>query len=330
MALCVVSPSLTKFITYTLHQTCLLLRIPYQALLLLEHLRVCAPATHASSGHHLFLTAFIVTSKSAHNNTYSTKSCTNSADILMGIDLCNFEVMVREQHGLVTTLPVPLIHVTSPPQTVVAPTPLPALEPQAACETSLPAPIVTVPRPALAAEPQVICIGTLVLQDGPLVIHVTSPAPETVIALIHTAPAPLVYKPPHVICIGALASQEGPQVIHVTSPPAPVVAAPIASESPHIVHIGGSSPQEGPQVICITSPIVAPTLPVPVPPLPQVIHGTNTHVEPMPSAPANIDPASTQLTIVCLGPSEPVQPEVIRISQVIFWVTLPHPKAAPT
>ncbi|KAG8756671.1 hypothetical protein FRC11_005142, partial [Ceratobasidium sp. 423] len=165
-------------------------------------------------------------------------------------DLCNFEVMVHEQHGLVTTLPAPLIHVTSPPQTVVAPMPPPASEPQA--ETSLPAPIVTAPHPASAAESRVICIGTLVLQDGPLVICVTSLAPETV---IHAAPAPLVYEPPHIIHIGAPASQEGPQVIHMTSPPAPVVAAPITSEPPHVVCIGGSSPQEGPQVIRVTSPI---------------------------------------------------------------------------
>ncbi|KAG8728149.1 hypothetical protein FRC11_011726 [Ceratobasidium sp. 423] len=124
-------------------------------------------------------------------------------------DLHNFEVMVHEQHGLVTTLPAPLIRVTSPPQTVVAPMPPPALDPQAACETSLPAPIVTAPHPASAAEPQVICIGILVLQDGPLVICVTPLAPETAIAPIHAAPAPLVYKPPHMICIGASASQEG-------------------------------------------------------------------------------------------------------------------------
>ncbi|KAG8690087.1 hypothetical protein FRC11_013919 [Ceratobasidium sp. 423] len=177
-------------------------------------------------------------------------------------------------------------------------------------------PPITVVNPPSEA-PHVIHVG-----EGSF-IRVTSPAPETVIAPNCAAPAPLVYKPPHVIHIGALASQEGPQVIHVTSPPAPVVAAPVASEPPHVVRIGSSSPQEGPQVICVTSPIVAPALPVPVPPLPQVIHGTDTHVGPVPSAPANIGPASTQLTIVCLGPSEPVQPQVICITS-----TKPEPAPA--
>ncbi|KAG8690415.1 hypothetical protein FRC11_011719 [Ceratobasidium sp. 423] len=213
-----------------------------------------------------------------------------------------------------------VIRVTSASQTVVAPPPaseprvfhigasVPQDGPQVNRVTSPPAPIVVAPHPEIAAEPQVFRISTPGLQEGPQLIRITSLAPASVIASVPAAP--IVSELPHVVRIGASVPQDGPQVIRVTSP-APVVAALVALEPPHVVRIGGSSPQEGPQIARVIWPVVAPAVPVPAT---QVARVTNTLAEPVPTAPTSIDPASTQPTIVRLGTSEPVQPQINRIT----------------
>ncbi|KAG8727797.1 hypothetical protein FRC11_012432 [Ceratobasidium sp. 423] len=179
--------------------------------------------------------------------------------------------------------------------------------------------------PVVSEPPHVVHIDASAPQEGPQVICVTSPpapAPAPVVA------APVISEPPLVIRIGGSAPQEGPQVIRVTSPPvpAPVVAAPATSEPPNVICIGDSTPQEGPQVIHVIhvtspQPIVAPAPPVPAP---QVICVTTPCVEPVPSAPASINPASTQLTIMHLGPFKPIQPQIIHITSA-----KPEPAPAP-
>ncbi|KAG8709189.1 hypothetical protein FRC11_005808, partial [Ceratobasidium sp. 423] len=165
-------------------------------------------------------------------------------------------------------------------------------------------PIIIAPHPEMAAELQVFHISTPGLQECPQLICITSPVPASVIASVPAAP--IVSELPHVIHIGTSVPQDGPQVICITSP-APVVAALVALEPPHIVIIGGSSPQEGPQIAHVIWPVVAPAMPVPAT---QVAHVTNTLAQPVPTTPTSIDPASTQPTIVCLGTSKPVQPQI--------------------
>jgi len=53
------------FIPYALHCTCLQCSATFVALYLLQHLEVCSPASKGSSGHWLFISAFMPASRSS-------------------------------------------------------------------------------------------------------------------------------------------------------------------------------------------------------------------------------------------------------------------------
>jgi Cyclin, N-terminal domain len=68
------SPPLADFILHALRRTQYDKEIALAALYLLKRLHTRYPTTRAMSGHRLFLTAFMLSSKLISDNTYSTKS----------------------------------------------------------------------------------------------------------------------------------------------------------------------------------------------------------------------------------------------------------------
>ena len=67
-------PTLAMFIAYALHRTRLHPSITFAALYLLQRLKTRFVAARGSSGHRLFILAFMITSKVICNDTYSNKS----------------------------------------------------------------------------------------------------------------------------------------------------------------------------------------------------------------------------------------------------------------
>ncbi|KDQ57145.1 hypothetical protein JAAARDRAFT_178726 [Jaapia argillacea MUCL 33604] len=70
------SPPLARFIAYALHRTRLHASVTFAALYLLQCLKVRFPAAQGSSGHRLFIAAFMIASKVICDDTYSNKSWT--------------------------------------------------------------------------------------------------------------------------------------------------------------------------------------------------------------------------------------------------------------
>lgn len=68
------SPKLAHFIAYALHRTRLASCVTYAALFLLQRLKNRFPAARGSSGHRLFISAFMIASKVVCDDTYSNKS----------------------------------------------------------------------------------------------------------------------------------------------------------------------------------------------------------------------------------------------------------------
>ncbi len=68
------SPPLAKFIAYALHRTRLHASVTFAALYLLQCLKVHYPNARGSSGHRLFISAFMIASKVICDGTYSNKS----------------------------------------------------------------------------------------------------------------------------------------------------------------------------------------------------------------------------------------------------------------
>lgn len=68
------SPSLAVFIAYALHRTRLNASVTFAALFLLQRLKGRFPAARGSSGHRLFISAFMIASKIICDDTYSNKS----------------------------------------------------------------------------------------------------------------------------------------------------------------------------------------------------------------------------------------------------------------
>lgn len=68
------SPRLDIFISYALHRTRLHESVTYAALYLLQRLKARFPAARGSSGHRLFISAFMLASKVICDDTYSNKS----------------------------------------------------------------------------------------------------------------------------------------------------------------------------------------------------------------------------------------------------------------
>ena len=67
-------PSLAHFIAYALHRTRLHSHVTFAALYLLQRLKMRFPAARGSSGHRLFISAFMIASKVICDDTYSNKS----------------------------------------------------------------------------------------------------------------------------------------------------------------------------------------------------------------------------------------------------------------
>jgi len=68
------SPTLAAFIAYALHRTRLHQSVTFCALFLLSRLKGRFPAARGSSGHRLFISAFMIASKVICDDTYSNKS----------------------------------------------------------------------------------------------------------------------------------------------------------------------------------------------------------------------------------------------------------------
>jgi len=68
------TPRLEHFIAYALHRTRLHISVTFAALYLLQRLKARFPAAKGSSGHHLFISAFMIASKIICDDTYSNKS----------------------------------------------------------------------------------------------------------------------------------------------------------------------------------------------------------------------------------------------------------------
>ncbi|KDQ13592.1 hypothetical protein BOTBODRAFT_33598, partial [Botryobasidium botryosum FD-172 SS1] len=68
------SPTLAQFIAYSLHRTRLHSSVTFAALFLLNRLKGRFPAARGSSGHRLFISAFMIASKIICDDTYSNKS----------------------------------------------------------------------------------------------------------------------------------------------------------------------------------------------------------------------------------------------------------------
>ncbi|EJD08050.1 uncharacterized protein FOMMEDRAFT_45689, partial [Fomitiporia mediterranea MF3/22] len=68
------SPSAPHFVAYALHRTRLHPSVVFTALALLHRLKSRFPAARGSSGHRLFLAAYMLASKVVCDDTYSNKS----------------------------------------------------------------------------------------------------------------------------------------------------------------------------------------------------------------------------------------------------------------
>lgn len=68
------TPTLAHFVAYALHRTRLPGIVTFSALLLLQRLKVRFPAARGSSGHRLFISAFMIASKVICDDTYSNQS----------------------------------------------------------------------------------------------------------------------------------------------------------------------------------------------------------------------------------------------------------------
>ncbi|KAI9639767.1 uncharacterized protein MKK02DRAFT_40092 [Dioszegia hungarica] len=68
------TPTLAHFIAYALHRTRLPSIVTFAALLLLNRLKTRFPAARGSSGHRLFISAFMIASKVICDDTYSNQS----------------------------------------------------------------------------------------------------------------------------------------------------------------------------------------------------------------------------------------------------------------
>lgn len=68
------SPKLANFIAYAFHRTRLSSSVTFASLFLLQRLKARFPAARGSSGHRLFISAFMIASKVVCDDTYSNKS----------------------------------------------------------------------------------------------------------------------------------------------------------------------------------------------------------------------------------------------------------------
>ncbi|KAG9119325.1 hypothetical protein FRC07_005696, partial [Ceratobasidium sp. 392] len=123
--------SLVHFVAYALHHTCLHSSVTFYALYLLSRLKNRFPAACGSSGHRLYISAFMIASKVICDNTYSNKSCCVVGQGMFTLreinqmeremcgylewilnvkpeDLQDFKAMVRKEYGSASAAPAPV------------------------------------------------------------------------------------------------------------------------------------------------------------------------------------------------------------------------------
>ncbi|CAE6350386.1 hypothetical protein RSOLAG22IIIB_04743 [Rhizoctonia solani] len=138
-----VTPSLAQFVAYALHRTRLHSSVTFCALYLLSRLKNRFPAARGSSGHRLYISAFMIASKVICDDTYSNKSWCVVGQGMFTLreinqmeremcgylewclnvkpeDLRDFELMVRKEYGSASAAPVP-VTVQAPPRPTAEP-----------------------------------------------------------------------------------------------------------------------------------------------------------------------------------------------------------------
>ena len=126
-----VTPSLAHFVAYALHRTRLHSSVTFCALYLLSRLKNRFPAARGSSGHRLYISAFMIASKVICDDTYSNKSWCVVGQGMFTLreinqmeremcgylewvlnvkpeDLRDFEAMVRKEYGSASPAPAPV------------------------------------------------------------------------------------------------------------------------------------------------------------------------------------------------------------------------------
>ncbi|KAG8690744.1 hypothetical protein FRC08_010430 [Ceratobasidium sp. 394] len=126
-----VTPSLAHFVAYALHRTRLHSSVTFCALYLLSRLKNCFPTARGSSGHRLYISAFMIASKVICDNTYSNKSWCAVGQGMFTLreinqmeremcgylkwvlnvkpeDLRDFEAMVQKEYGSASPTPAPV------------------------------------------------------------------------------------------------------------------------------------------------------------------------------------------------------------------------------
>lgn len=126
-----VTPALAQFVAYALHRTRLHSSVTFCALYLLSRLKNRFPAARGSSGHRLYISAFMIASKVICDDTYSNKSWCVVGQGMFTLreinqmeremcgylewvlnvkpeDLRDFEAMVRKEYGSASATPAPV------------------------------------------------------------------------------------------------------------------------------------------------------------------------------------------------------------------------------
>ncbi|WWC70198.1 uncharacterized protein I206_104148 [Kwoniella pini CBS 10737] len=116
------TPTLAHFVAYALHRTRLPSVVTFAALMLLSRLKQRYPAARGSSGHRLFISAFMIASKVICDDTYSNQSWSIVAQKMFalkevnqmeremcgylewnlnvaGDEIVDFEAKIRSEHG---------------------------------------------------------------------------------------------------------------------------------------------------------------------------------------------------------------------------------------
>ncbi|WRT66371.1 uncharacterized protein IL334_003326 [Kwoniella shivajii] len=91
------TPTLAHFVAYALHRTRLPSVVTFAALMLLQRLKQRYPAARGSSGHRLFISAFMIASKVICDDTYSNQSWSIVAQKMFALKEIN--QMEREMCG---------------------------------------------------------------------------------------------------------------------------------------------------------------------------------------------------------------------------------------
>ncbi|KAB5592473.1 hypothetical protein CTheo_4064 [Ceratobasidium theobromae] len=125
-----VTPTLAHFVAYALHRTRLHASVTFCALYLLSRLKNRFPAARGSSGHRLYISAFMIASKVICDDTYSNKSWCVVGQGMFTLreinqmeremcgylewclnvkpeDLRDFEAMVRKEYGSAAPVSAP-------------------------------------------------------------------------------------------------------------------------------------------------------------------------------------------------------------------------------